>query len=99
MLSACNLANHGTFTTQTFKSSDEPLVHLGLVSGESCQTSVLYFIPYENSASTHFAIDDAKGKIEGTVILTDIAIDDEYRFELGYSVQCIKVTATAYGVK
>ncbi len=97
-LSGCNLANHGSFVTQSFHLNDGSVPQLlSKVSGESCQTSVLYFIPYGESASTANAIADAKSKVAGTQFLADITIDDEFWFEFGYSVQCIIVSATAYG--
>ena len=103
LLSGCNLANHGSFITQTYHSNlggnESKPISLGQVEGKSCQTSVLYLIPYGESASTHGAIADAKSRIEGTVFLTDVTIDDKLWLEFGYSVQCIIVTATAYGEK
>ncbi|WP_223292858.1 MULTISPECIES: hypothetical protein [Shewanella] len=103
LLSGCNLANHGSFIAQTYHSNfdggEKELVALGLVEGKSCQTSAVYLIPYGESASTQGAIADAKSRIEGTVFLTDVAIDDKLWLEFGYSVQCILVTATAYGEK
>ncbi|WP_229814702.1 hypothetical protein [Shewanella hanedai] len=105
LLTGCNLATHGSFITQTYladtdlitATQDQPMSKLGVVGGESCQTSVLYFIPYGESAATYKAIEDAKNQIEGTLLLTDISIDDKLWFEFGYSVQCILVSATAYG--
>ncbi|MBL4815667.1 MAG: hypothetical protein JKY74_09310 [Shewanella sp.] len=105
LLSGCNSANHGSFVTQTFDGAEAnrgagvALVKLGKVEGKSCQTAILYLIPFDESASTHRAIEDAKSKIEGTALLADISIDDKLWVEFGYSVQCILVSATAYGVK
>lgn len=102
LLSGCNLANHGSFHPQSYlaedKGGEESRVSLGQVEGKSCQTSALYFIPLGEAASTDSAINDAKSKITGTEFLTDISIDDKLWVELGYSVQCILVNATAYGI-
>jgi len=88
--------------TQTFSISDgaeeQTLTRLGAVEGKSCQTSALYLIPYADSAATSAAIEDAKKQREGTILLADLAIDDKRWLEFGYSVQCILVSATAYGV-
>lgn len=103
LLSGCNSANHGSFVSNSYNvpatEKGSSLVALGKVEGKSCQTAVLYLLPYEDSASTHLAIEDAKSKREGTVLLGDISIDDKLWVEFGYSVQCILVNATAYGVK
>ncbi len=103
LLTGCNLANHGSFVTQTFVGSNEieeqGLTNLGPVEGKSCQTAALYFIPQGDSTSTNAAIADAKRQREGTLFLTDVSIDDKLWLEFGYSVQCILVSATAYGVE
>jgi len=102
LLTGCNLANHGSFVTQTFSSTDwaeeQTLTRLGPVEGKSCQTAALYFIPQGDSTSTNAAIADAKGQRAGTLLLADVSIDDKLWLEFGYSVQCILVSATAYGV-
>jgi len=102
LLTGCNLANHGSFVTQTFVANNEieqqGLTNLGPVEGKSCQTAALYFIPQGDSTSTSVAIADAKEQREGTIFLTDVSVDDKLWLEFGYSVQCILVSATAYGV-
>ena len=44
------------------------------------------------------AIEQAKQKIAGTVLLADMIIDDTLAIEFGYSEQCIIVHATAMGI-
>ncbi|AQS35865.1 hypothetical protein Sps_00671 [Shewanella psychrophila] len=62
LLSGCNLV-----ITQTYHSnldgSDRESVALGLVEGQSCQTSALYLISYGESASTQGAIADVKSRM------------------------------------
>ncbi|WP_299792616.1 hypothetical protein [uncultured Shewanella sp.] len=88
--------------TQTFVANDgleeRGLTNLGPVEGRSCQTAALYFIPQGESTSTKAAIEDAKKQRAGTLFLSDVSIDDKLWLEVGYSVQCILVSATAYGV-
>ncbi|WP_220744906.1 hypothetical protein, partial [Shewanella colwelliana] len=98
VLLGCNTAKHGSFIDKTFSSvSSNGLLWLGKVNGYSCQTNILYVFPKGEAASTHKAIEDAKQQLPKTVLLTDVAIDDRFEIGVGYSVQCILVTATAYG--
>ncbi|MCL1060050.1 hypothetical protein L2729_18940 [Shewanella gelidimarina] len=99
LISGCNVANHGSFTSKTYQTpaQQERLVNLGPVVGESCQTQFLYLVPIDGSVSTLAAINQAKQKIEGTVILADMIIDDTLSIQFGYSEQCISVHAIAYG--
>jgi hypothetical protein len=99
LISGCNVANHGSFTSKTYQTpaQQERLVNLGPVVGESCQTQFLYLVPIDESVSTLAAINQSKQKIEGTVILADMIIDDTLSIQFGYSEQCISVHAIAYG--
>jgi hypothetical protein len=99
LMSGCNVANHGSFTSTTYQTPahQEPLINMGPVVGESCQTQFLYLMPIDNSVSTLAAINMAKQQIEGSVILADMIIDDTLSIGFGYSEQCIIVHATAYG--
>lgn len=100
ILSGCNIANHGSFTSKTYDGAaqSEELVELGAVIGESCQTQFLYLLPIDEGVSTLMAIEQAKQKIAGTVLLADMIIDDTLAIEFGYSEQCIIVHATAMGI-
>ncbi|ABV87323.1 TRL domain-containing protein [Shewanella pealeana] len=97
----CNIANHGSFVTNTYQDAkvSSPLVRLGPVSGQSCQTQFLYLFPMGDSVSSPRAIEAAKNAIKGTVIITDVTIDDTLSFGVGYSEQCINVQGTAFGTK
>ncbi|QQX82285.1 hypothetical protein JK628_11000 [Shewanella sp. KX20019] len=100
ILSGCNIANHGSFTSKTYQAPAdiESLVELGPVFGTSCQTQFLYLLPIDESVSTLLAVNNAKQKIKGTVVLTDMIIDDTLSIQFGYSEQCIIVHATAFGL-
>ena len=100
ILSGCNIANHGSFTSKTFHGVTQPenLVKLGAVVGKSCQTQFLYLLPIDEGVSTLMAIEQAKQKIANTVLLADMIIDDTLAIEFGYSEQCIIVHATAMGI-
>ncbi|MCG9731324.1 hypothetical protein L1D44_16120 [Shewanella sp. Isolate13] len=100
-MTGCNIANHGSFVTSTYqdKATTDTLVKLGPIFGESCQTQFLYLFPMGDSVSSPKAIAAAKTAIQGTVIITDVTIDDSLSFGIGYSEQCIKVQGIAYGKK
>ncbi|WP_299806421.1 TRL domain-containing protein [uncultured Shewanella sp.] len=95
----CNIANHGSFVTNTYQDVkvSGPLVRLGPVSGQSCQTHFLYLLPMGDSVSSPRAIEEAKNAIKGTIIITDVTIDDTLSFGVGYSEQCINVQGIAFG--
>lgn len=97
----CNIANHGSFVTSTYqdKATTDNLVRLGPVFGESCQTQFLYLFPVGDSVSSPKAIESAKNAVQGTVIITDVTIDDSLSFGVGYSEQCIKVQGVAFGTQ
>ncbi|GIU18926.1 MULTISPECIES: hypothetical protein [unclassified Shewanella] len=99
VMMGCNIANHGSFVTNTYqdKALKNPLVRLGPVSGQSCQTQFLYLFPMGDSVSSPRAIEEAKNAIKGTVIITDVTIDDSLSFGVGYSEQCINVQGIAFG--
>lgn len=100
ILTGCNIANHGSFTSETYRGVTQSvdLVELGAVVGKSCQTQFLYLLPIDEGVSTLMAIEQAKQKIAGTVLLADMIIDDTLAIEFGYSEQCIIVHATAMGI-
>ncbi|MDR8523945.1 MULTISPECIES: hypothetical protein [Shewanella] len=100
LLAGCNIANHGSFVSQTYqdKNVTDELVKLGPVLGQSCQVQFLYVLPVGDSVSSPKAIAAAKSVIAGTKILTDVTIDDGLSFGIGYSEQCINVEGIAYGV-
>ncbi|ABZ76857.1 hypothetical protein Shal_2298 [Shewanella halifaxensis HAW-EB4] len=81
------------------KAITDNLVKLGPVFGESCQTQFLYIFPVGDSVSSPKAIETAKSVIQGTVIITDVTIDDSLSFGIGYSKQCIKVQGVAFGAQ
>lgn len=100
LLTGCNIANHGSFTSQTYHGAtqSEELIALGAVVGKSCQTQFLYLLPIDDGVSTLMAIEQAKQEIAGTVLLANMIIDDTLAIEFGYSEQCIIVHATAMGI-
>ncbi|NWK56832.1 hypothetical protein HW115_14510 [Verrucomicrobiaceae bacterium N1E253] len=69
---------------------------LGAVTGESKQTWVLYVFPRGESPSTREAIEDAKSKRPGTQYLSDVTIDDQMLWGIGFSEQIIRVEAEAH---
>jgi|GEM_PF-1318339 len=96
LLIGCSTSNHGSFTASSYTGSENPKREsLGKVTGESSQTWVLYLFPYGNSPSTNEAIQDAKSKITETEYLTDISIDDDSYWSIGYYEQIITVKAEA----
>ncbi|MBL4913814.1 hypothetical protein JMA39_11855 [Shewanella schlegeliana] len=86
-------------STYQDKSTNDHLVKLGPVFGESCQTQFLYLFPVGESVSSPKAIENAKSAVQGTVIITDVTIDDSLSFGIGYSEQCIQVQGVAFGVQ
>ena len=94
----CATSHHGTFVASTYLDAgkDYQGEFLGAVSGESRQTWVLYLFPRGEAPSTSKAIEDAKSKIAGTKILTDVSIDNETHWKFGYSIRVIEVEASAY---
>ncbi|WP_394205393.1 hypothetical protein [Shewanella waksmanii] len=98
-LSGCNIASHGSFiaSSNINSSNEESLTVLGEVTGESCQTSILYVLPSGEQVATKEAITNAFEQIPNTLQLADISIDDQLKIGVGYSVQCIIVSATALG--
>ena len=91
----CTQSLHGSFVVSSFVYENGVPHVLGDVEGRSCQDKILYLFPTGDRASTNLAIGDAKTKIDGTDLLTDISIDDEVYFGFGYSRRCIVVHATA----
>jgi hypothetical protein len=98
LLSGCSTSLHGSFIAQSYTGhgDSETTEKLGLVEGRSCQTQPLYILALGDPATTDAAIKDAQNKIEKTRFLADISIDDETKWSIGYSVQCIVARATAY---
>jgi hypothetical protein len=94
----CATSNHGTFVTSTYLEPDTQYEgeFLGTVGGESRQTWVLYLFPRGEAPSTSKAIEDARSKFAGTRILSDVSIDNEIHWKLGYSIRVIQVEASAY---
>jgi hypothetical protein len=96
LMIGCSTSNHGSFTASSYAESQNPKREsLGKVTGESRQTWVLYLFPYGDSTSTNEAIQDAKSKIAETEYLTDISIDDNTYWSIGYYEQIITVKAEA----
>jgi hypothetical protein len=91
----CTQSLHGSFVASSFVYENGVPRVLGGVEGRSCQDKILYLFPAGDRASTNVAIGDARTKIDGTDVLTDISIDDEVYFGIGYSRRCIVVHATA----
>ncbi len=78
-------------------SHETSLTTFGEVTGESCQTSILYLLPSGEQVATKEAISNAFAQIPNTIQLANISIDDQLKIGVGYSVQCIVVSATALG--
>jgi hypothetical protein len=97
LLSGCATGLHGNYVPHTYidKGTDVKGESIGNVSGVSSQTWVLYVFPLDDSPSTDKAIQDAKGKINGTKYLSDVSIDDRTIWGIGYRKQTIKVDAEA----
>ena len=98
LLSSCATSRYGSFIASTYITDQENVenVLLGEVSGESRQTWILYIFPVGEAPSTHGAIKDAKSQIEGTRFLTDVSIENQVQWKLGYSLDVITVQAAAY---
>lgn len=97
ILGGCATSNHGTFVNSTYIKEGHQISNqvLGNVRGESRQVWFLYIFPIDESPSTSQALLDAKNKIEGTVFLTDVSIDDRTYWKFGYSEHAIEVDAVA----
>ena len=98
LLAGCNTGFHGSFASNTYIPAEYSgnSDRIGPVTGQSCQTKVLYLFPLGPAPSTDEAIQSAKDQYEGTTYLTDVSIDDRINWEFGYSVQCITVDAMAH---
>lgn len=98
VLAGCATSNHGSYIPVSYVSPgvSAEVSDSGRVVGESRQTWALYVFPMDEAPSTTDAIDDAKSQVEGTQFLADMAIDDRWIWRIGYSVQVIRVEASAY---
>ena len=94
---SCSTGSHSSFITHTYidKKANIQEQFIGRVSGESSQIWFLYLFPIGGSPSTLDAVNDAKSKVEGTKYLSDLSIDDQMIWKIGYRKQTIKVTADA----
>ena len=94
----CTTGRQGAFTEKTFidelKYTD--FKRLGPVSGESCQTRVLYTFPKADPPTTAEALSKAKKQFSATVFLADVSVETHIKWYIFYSEECIVVTATAY---
>ena len=93
--SGCSTGLHGTFVSSTYAEGKVHGEAIGEVNGTSSQTWFLYIFPIGDSPSTSYAINDAKQKIEGTNYLSDVSIDDQETWKVGYLIKSINVNATA----
>ena len=98
LLVGCNTGFHGSFVQNTYIYEEDGINSelIGPVTGQSCQTKVLYLFPLGPAPSTDEAVQFAKDQYEGTKYLTDVSIDDRVKWEIGYSIQCITVEAMAH---
>jgi hypothetical protein len=98
MSAGCATSHHGTFVASTYLDPTEGYKgqFIGAVRGESRQTWVLYLFPRGEAPSTSKAIEDAQSKYADIKILTDVSIDDETHWKIGYSIRVIEVEANAY---
>ena len=96
--SGCMTGAPATFATSTYydESRYTDPAALGRVVGRSCQTRILYVLPKGPATSTSAAIEDAKSKMEGTVFLADVSVEERLEWRFGYSRNCVIVTAIAY---
>ena len=97
-LTACSTGFHGSFVPSTYIGTEDSANpgEIGRVMGESCQTRVLYLLPYGPAPSTANAIQSAKDQYEGTKYLTDVSIDERTEWKIGYSRQCVIVEGIAH---
>jgi len=98
LLVGCNTGFHGSFAPNTYIYKEDGINSelMGPVTGQSCQTQVLYLFPLGPAPSTDEAVQSAKDQYKGTKYLTDVSIDDRVKWEFGYSIQCITVEAMAH---
>ena len=98
LLNACTTSLHGSFVTASFTGGvdQRDAVELGPVEGQSCQTGVLYVFPLSDAPTTDEAIENAKSARGDISFITDISIDDETQWGIGYLEKCVVVRATAY---
>ena len=98
LLVGCNTGFHGSYVPNTYIYKEDGINSelMGPVTGQSCQTQVLYLFPLGPAPSTDEAVRSAKDQYEGTKYLTDVSIDDRTKWEFGYSIQCITVEAIAH---
>ena len=98
LLVGCNTGFHGSFIPNTYINKED-VVNSELidpVTGQSCQTKVLYLFPLGPAPSTDDAVQSSKDQYEGTKYLTNVSIDDRVKWQFGYSIQCITVEAMAH---
>ena len=97
----CTTGRYGSFTGKTFIDEEKytDFKMLGPVSGESCQTRVLYTFPKGNPPTTAEALSIARNQYSATAFLSDVTVEMRIKWHIFYSEECIVATGVAYSAE
>ena len=101
ILYGCTTGRYGSLIERTYVDEQNytDFRRIGPVSGESCQTRVLYTFPKGNPPTTAEALSIARNQYSATAFLSDVSVEMRIKWHIFYSEECIVATGVAYSAE